>query len=250
MRLVVAVVSLSIAVGCSEDPAPSPEPSPPLPDSSPACHPGDRLRIQLYRDGEPDNLPRRVEFTATVVESSDTVIAVEACPGSGAGGAGGVGSDCSAEDLRLEIEAPGIGPGLELGTTVNVVSDRAGGGYGGSDPLVKLSAPDDTTVGGFLLGATFGFPFPDWPVSVRQKQLDCDFSPTNNVCGGPLAYSLAFTAAANPSSSVDLTMSETGTLALDPDDDEASWRVRNIRSYSSGACDETGTTQYTLVKNL
>jgi hypothetical protein len=212
----------------------------------------DNLRIQLFRDGEPDHATGTVEFLGTVVESSDTAIAVEACPGGAAGGAGGASGtagDCDGDDLRLEIEAPGIGPSLELGTMVSVLSDRVGAGAGGSAPVAMLRAPGDTSISGFLLGATIGAAFPVSPVNVTSAQLDCDIEPKHNVCGEPVAYSLVFTATANPSESVELTMTETGTLALDPDDDDASWRVRNIRSYVSGNCDENGSTQYTLVKN-
>jgi hypothetical protein len=205
-----------------------------------ACHPTESLSLQLWLDDEPVNDMVR-EFAATVVEVSNDAILLEACPDGASG--------CSEEALRLRIEAPGLAPPTPLGTIVHVDWTYHAGGLGAptTSSVVLRDLDDDASTAGILLGAAKEFVLDDVPVTVASEELACVFEPPSGGCGSTVAYALEFTATENPSSSVRLGMSETGTLALDPDS-ARTWRVRNLVSFVTGACDHFGTFEWYLVR--
>ena len=205
-----------------------------------ACRATESLSLRLSLDGEPvHDLVR--EFVATVVEVSDDAILLEACPDGASG--------CSEEALRLQIEAPGLAPPAPVGTTVHVDWAYTAGSLSTAmtTSVVLRDLDDDASTGGILLGAAMGFVLEDVPVTVAPEDLGCVFERPAGACSSTVAYALEFTATENPSSSVRLGMSETGTLALDPGS-ARTWRVRNLVSFVTGYCDDHGTFQWYLVR--
>jgi len=206
--------------------------------TDPVCIGAEPLVVPLTSNGNPVSEVGYREFEATLTSSTEDSAVLETCA------AGASEDGC----LTLEIQARGLALPISVGTTVDVQFDYGASQFSITETAVALRELGDGTAQGLLLGIEDGLEWPYSRVSYTSRQLDCEFDNTG-FCSARMAYELTFTADDNPSSSAILTMGETGRLELDPNSD-AQWRVHNIRSMTSGACDALDPMRYYVVRDF